>query len=240
MSRPDNPAKKLDRQLPLSFDVKVSRARDDLVEAPSIQAALTAVEQWPEWASYVLVLAGPTGSGKSHLAHIWQEYASAQIVDMSQSANQLVALAKTSPLLIEDIDRSALDETKLFHVLNAVKQAQQTILLTARNWPSAWPVQLPDLLSRLKAATIVEIGEPDELLLQQVLFKLFADRQIEIDEKVVKYLVMRMERSLASAQRVVDLMDQLALSRKTSINRNIASDVLSMLENEGSEVLSRK
>lgn len=230
MSRPDNPAKKVDRQLPLSFEVRVSRARDDLVEAPSIQAALTVVEQWPEWPSYVLVLAGPTGSGKSHLAHIWQEYANAQIVDMSQATDQLVALAKASPLLIEDIDRSGIDETKLFHVLNAVKQAQRTILLTARNWPSAWPVQLPDLLSRLKAATIVEIGEPDELLLQQVLFKLFADRQIEIDEKVVKYLVVRMERSLASAQKVVDLMDQLALSRKTSINRNIAADVLSMLE----------
>lgn len=231
MGHNDPSNKQVGGQLPLNFDVNVSRARDDLIEAQSINAALNAIEQWPQWPSYLLVLAGPVGSGKTHLAHIWQDYADARLVDLSYSTDELVQFAKVSPLLLEDIDRSPFDETKLFHVLNAVKQAQQTMLVTSRSWPSAWPVKLPDLLSRLKAATTVEIGEPDELLLQQVLFKLFADRQLNVDEKVINYLVTRMERSLGSAQEIVNLMDQLALSRNASMNRIIAADVLTMLEN---------
>jgi chromosomal replication initiation ATPase DnaA len=104
------------------------------------------------------------------------------------------------------------------------------LLMTARSWPASWRVELPDLASRIKAATIVEIGEPDELLLTQVMFKLFADRQVDIDAKIVNYLVMRMERSLAVAQQIVERMDHLALSRKVAINRAIALEVLTELE----------
>ena len=90
---------------------------------------------------------------------------------------------------------------------------------------------MPDLASRIKAATIVEISEPDEQLLTKVIFKLFADRQVEIDEKTVNYLVMRMERSLAVARDIVEAMDQLALSKKTAVSRSIAAEVLAKFEN---------
>lgn len=235
MSGNDGSARSNRGQLPLHFDVSVSQSRDDLIEAPSIEAAVTAIDQWPDWPSHILILAGPTGSGKSHLAHIWQLKSNAVEVDLDLDTDQLVEIAKQSPLLLEDIDRKMSDETKLFHLFNSVKQANQSLLLTARTWPQSWSASLPDLLSRLKAATIVEIGEPNEILLTQVLFKLFADRQIEIDGKVVKYLVMRMERSLATAQQAVNLMDQMALSKKIAVNRTIASDVLTILENRKSD-----
>lgn len=93
-------------------------------------------------------------------------------------------------------------------------------------WPSTWDVGLPDLASRLKAATVVEIGEPDDALLAQVIVKLFADRQIAIDGKVVAYIVTRMERSLNAAQQIVHRLDQMALSRGTRITRTLAAEVL--------------
>jgi chromosomal replication initiation ATPase DnaA len=104
-------------------------------------------------------------------------------------------------------------------------------MMTSRLWPMSWPVELPDLLSRLKAATVVEIGKPDEELLSQVIVKLFADRQLYIDDKLILYVVSRMERSLNAAQTIVDRLDRLALARGTRITRALAAEVLNELDN---------
>lgn len=222
-------------QIPLSFEITPSKGRDDLIVSQSVQGAITMIDQWPNWPSHLVVLAGPTGSGKSHIAHIWQQKSDAKLIALHNNTDDLVDLVKTTPVLIENIDQllasSQADETQLFHLLNAAKEAGSFVLMTARSWPASWPVGLPDLASRIKAATIVEISEPDENLLTQVIFKLFADRQVEIDEKTVNYLVMRMERSLAVASNIVEAMDELALSKKTPVSRSIAAEVLAKFEN---------
>lgn len=222
-------------QIPLSFEITPSKGRDDLIVSQSVQGAITMIDEWPNWPSHLVVLAGPTGSGKSHIAHIWQQKSDAKLVALHNNTDDLVDLVKTTPVLIENIDQllasSQADETQLFHLLNAAKEEGSFVLMTARSWPASWKVSLPDLASRIKAATIVEISEPDENLLSQVIFKLFADRQVEIDEKTVNYLVMRMERSLAVASNIVEAMDELALSKKTSVNRTIAAEVLAKFEN---------
>eukprot|EP01034_Spumella_vulgaris_P008352 gene8352-10629_t len=104
--------------------------------------------------------------------------------------------------------------------------------MTSRLWPMSWPVALPDLRSRLKAATVVEIGEPDDELLTQVLIKLFADRQLLIDERLVGYIVQRMERSLEAAQTIVERIDRLALARGVRLTRSLAAEVLEELGNQ--------
>lgn len=222
-------------QIPLSFEITPSKGRDDLIVSQSVQGAITMIDQWPNWPSHVVVLAGPTGSGKSHIAHIWQQKSDAKKITLRGETDDLVETVKTTPVLIENIDQllasSQADETKLFHLLNSAKEAGSFVLMTARSWPASWKVGLPDLASRIKAATIVEISEPDENLLAQVIFKLFADRQVEIDEKTVNYLVMRMERSLAVASNIVEAMDELALSKKTPVSRAIAAEVLAKFEN---------
>ena len=103
--------------------------------------------------------------------------------------------------------------------------------MTSRQWPAAWPVTLPDLRSRLKAVTVVETGEPDEGLLAQVLVKLFADRQLYMDDKLIGYIVNRMERSLDTAQTIVDRIDRLALARGTRITRPLVAEVLNAMDN---------
>ena len=201
-----------------------------MISSASVQAAVSLLDLWPNWRSHIVILAGPTGSGKSHIAHIWRQKAGAHDIKFSASTDEIVTLSKQNPILLENIDRQDMDETKFFHLLNAVKEAQSTILITSRSWPASWPIKLPDLTSRIKSATIVEIGEPDEMLLSQVIFKLFADRQIEIDEKIVNFLLLRMERSLAVAQNIVERMDHLALSKKVPVSRAIAADVLAEFE----------
>ncbi|MGO7207382.1 hypothetical protein ACCT30_40930, partial [Rhizobium ruizarguesonis] len=139
--------------------------------------------------------------------------------------------AAAGPVLFEDADRLGFDDNALFHVINSVRENGTNLLMTSRLWPMSWPVLLPDLRSRLKAATVVEIGEPDEALLSQVIVKLFADRQLYIDDKLVLYIVNRMERSLNAAQTIVERLDRLALSRGTKITRSLAAEVLNELGN---------
>lgn len=222
-------------QLPLQFSHDTARGRDDLLVSERLAAAVAVVDEWPNWPSPVIVLAGPVGSGKSHLAHIWRERAGAgEIHPLAGSGASEIAASR--PVLFEDADRRGFDETELFHVINSVRQNGHSLLMTSRLWPTSWPVVLPDLKSRLKAATVVEIGEPDEELLAQVITKLFADRQLNIDDKLVGYIVNRMERSLGSAQEIVDRLDRLALARGSRINRSLAAEVLEGLgQSEGGD-----
>lgn len=222
-------------QLPLAFDHAPATGREDLLVADPLAAAVAIIDRWPDWPSPVVILAGPAGSGKSHLARIWKERAGAVSV-LPGAGSDAAARAAEGPVLFEDADRAGFDDTALFHLINSVRQHGTGLLMTARLWPMSWGVRLPDLASRLKAATVVEIGEPDETLLSQIIFKLFADRQLLIDDRLVSYIVARMERSSAAAQSIVERLDRLALSRGTRITRRLAAEVLDQLyAGEGDE-----
>ncbi|ANK91040.1 MULTISPECIES: DnaA regulatory inactivator HdaA [Rhizobium] len=225
-----DPKRKAGEQLPLAFSHDAASGRDDLLISERLAAAVSIVDAWPAWPSPVVVLAGPVGSGKSHLARIWQELSGAVSIHPELGSDAAVAAA-AGPVLFEDADRLGFDDNALFHVINSVRENATSLLITSRLWPISWPVLLPDLRSRLKAATVVEIGEPDEALLSQVIVKLFADRQLYIDDKLVLYIVNRMERSLNAAQMIVERLDRLALSRGTKITRALAAEVLNELGN---------
>ena len=218
------------RQLPLDLSHQVGRSRDDLVVSAANADAAALVDRWPDWPSPVVVLAGPPGAGKTHLAEIWRAQVGAESFPAGRLGADAVAAASLRPVLVEDADTGRLDENGLFHLINAVRAAGTGLLLTARRFPAAWGVKLPDLASRLKAAATVEIHEPDDLLLAGVITKLFADRQVEVEPHVVQFLVRRIERSLATAIRVVERLDRAALEQKSRITRTLAAQTLSALD----------
>ncbi|HZG28084.1 MAG TPA: DnaA regulatory inactivator HdaA [Ensifer sp.] len=220
-----------DHQLPLEFPIEEQTSRDDLRVADPLKAAVRIVDGWPNWPSPVVILVGPVGCGKSHLASIWRENARAVSIDATVGSAAAMQAAR-HPVLFEDVDRRPFDDTELFHVINSVRENGTSLLMTARTSPLVWDVSLADLKSRLKAATVVEIGEPDEELLAEVLMKLFSDRQIVVEDKLIAYIAARMERSTEAARRIVDTLDRLALSRRTKINRALVAEVLSAFEEE--------
>lgn len=213
------------RQLPLDLGHSPGFSRDDLVVSVANEQAAALIDRWPVWPAPVVLLAGPAGSGKTHLAAIWREHAGAVELSASDITAHLGEIGAT-PVLIDDADRGRLDQDGLFHLINTVRGAGSHLLLTARSFPAAWGVTLPDLTSRLKAAATVEIEEPDDLLLAGVITKLFADRQVEVDPHVIQFLVRRIERSLSTAIRVVERLDRAALEQKTRITRTLAAETV--------------
>ena len=214
------------RQLPLDLSHPEARSREDLVVTPANEHAVALVESWPDWPAPVVVIAGPAGSGKTHLADIWCAHSGAFPASATAVDAEAIAAAEHGPVLIDDADSPLLDETGLFHLINTVRSAHTHLLLTARHFPSAWGVKLPDLLSRLRAAATVEIREPDDMLLAGVIVKLFADRQVTVEPHVVQFILRRMERSLSTAQRVVERLDRIALERKSRISRTLAAEII--------------
>ena len=212
------------RQLPLALPVTVAHGRDDYVVSQANRAAFDLVtgERWP---SDVMVLIGPEGAGKTHLAAVFAEGTGARVVAAADlSERDPVGLAGAA-IVVEDAGEG-IDERALFHLLNAMRQCGGRTLITARRPPATWGLTLADLASRLRAATPVELGLPDDRLLEAVLVKLFADRQIAVDPAVVAYLARRMERSFATAVHLVDALDREALATKAPITRNLAGAVL--------------
>jgi chromosomal replication initiation ATPase DnaA len=128
--------------------------------------------------------------------------------------------------VVEDADSSAYDERALFHLLNLAREKQLFVLLSARGAPSRWSISLPDLASRLKAVPIVEIGAPDDALLRMVMLKHFADRQLDVDPKVLEFLALHVDRSLQAAAAAVEAVDRLALGTGRKINRQLVVEAL--------------
>ncbi|MDJ1157152.1 hypothetical protein QNA08_02725 [Chelatococcus sp. SYSU_G07232] len=218
------------RQLPLDLPVEPRYGAEDFLVSPCNEVAYALIERWPEWPDRVVRLLGPDGSGKTHLAAIWAARACAWTVRAAELTEESVAeLAPGGTVVVEDCDAGPRDEHAFFHLLNAVRGRGGHALLTARTPPDAWGLATPDLLSRLRLAPAVELGAPDDALLKAVLVKLFVDRQLVVDTSVVDYLAVRIERSLAVAQRVVALLDREALSRGRRITRAMATDVVQSL-----------
>jgi chromosomal replication initiation ATPase DnaA len=215
------------RQLAFVLPHAESLTRDNFLEGPANTAGLALIDAWPEWPSRTVLLAGPEGSGKSHLAAIWAEAAGARSTTAHAltAANVPAALA-TGALVVEDLKPADLDERALFHLLNLAREDQAYVLITTRVPPASFEIELRDLRSRLRAIPVVSLQEPDDQLFRALIVKFCADRQLAVDESVVGYLVTRIERSYAAVRQAVELLDREALSLGRPVTRALAAEVL--------------
>ena len=215
----------------LSFDLPVRPAlgREDFFVSKANAQAVALIEGWRDWPARKMVLAGPRGAGKTHLAHVWAGLAGARIVAAEGLGGADIAALATGPVAVEDAERITGDaeaETALFHLHNLVLAEGHALLVTAPAPPRRWGLALPDLASRMEAAMLAQIDPPDDALLAAVLAKLFADRQLAPAPDCVPYLARRIERTFEAARDIVAALDARALATGRAITRALAAEVL--------------
>lgn len=223
----------------LSFDLpaKTARGREDFYVSPAnaMAVAMLSASHWP---GGKLVLTGPEGSGKTHLAHVWAGETNAAIISAQALNARLVPELADGPLVVEDLPQIANDRARLetmFHLHNLVLANSHPLLMTGRAAPNFWALGLPDLQSRVQGTQHVALDPPDDELLGAVLSKLFFDRQLNPKPDVISYLVRHMDRRFDEAARMVARLDRVALSEKRDITRALAARL--MAEDVASEAM---
>ena len=210
-------------QLAIDLPYRPALGRADFLASDCNAAALGWIERWPVWPAHALVLYGPEGCGKSHLAHLWCERAGARLISGHELTDwQPQSIAPS--LAVDDADRAS--EIALLHLYNSCAEAGAGLLVVARLAPGAWPIALPDLASRLRAGAAIGVAPPDDALIAAVLVKHFADRQLRVMPTVIAYLVRRMERSFAEAAALAARLDRLALAEGRPIGLALARRAL--------------
>jgi chromosomal replication initiation ATPase DnaA len=213
------------------FDLSLPPAlsAEDFVVAVANRAAVERVAAWRDWSSPVLLLAGPPGSGKSHLAAIWREGAGAALLSPADLDTLDPSPSSDRPLVLDDADAvsgHAGRERALFHLFNAVADRQNRLLLTASRPAARWPIGLPDLASRLRAAPMVLLEPPDEDLVTRLLAKLFADRQLAVAPAIVAFAALRLERSFDAVRTFVAAVDRESLARGRAVTIPLVRAIL--------------
>lgn len=212
----------------LGFDLPSVPAlgRADFLVAPSNAVAVAMIENAP---TEKLVLTGPEGAGKTHLAHVWATRMNARIVAARDLVDADIPTLAQQAIAVEDVpDIATLPQaqTALFHLHNLVLAEGYTLLLTGRGAVRDWGITLPDLASRIAGAPSTALELPDDTLLAAVLAKLFADRQVMPKADLIPYLTRRMDRSFAAARDLVDRLDAASLAQKRPISRTLAGTLL--------------
>lgn len=219
----------------LSFDLPAVPAmgRDDFFVSASNAAAVAMIETWQSWPARKLMLRGPSGAGKTHLAHVWASLSGARIIAASDLAEADIPTLASGPVAVEDlwqITGEKAQERALFHLHNLVLAEGNSLLITSSDDSALSDIHLPDLASRMEGTPGVRIEPPDDALLAAVLMKLFADRQLRPTPETLPYIVPRMPRAFAAARNLVETLDQLALDTGKPINRRLAATALDNLQ----------
>lgn len=205
-------------QLVMPFARATSYEPADFIQGVGNEEALALVERFPDWPYSMVLLSGPKGCGKTHLAHVFAARARASFIAPERlgtaTADQL--LVGNHAWVLDGIEQVA-DAAALAQLINHARARGDYLLMTARHTASELPMTLPDLRSRLVALPSITLGAPDDALLMGLLAKQFADRQLRITPEVLAVAVQHIERSYEAAQAFVRAMDNLSLSQGRAI-----------------------
>lgn len=214
----------MSRQLAFDLPVRAALGREDFFVSPANVDALALIDAPDLWPLGKLLLTGPHGSGKSHLAEVFAHDRQALIVE----GTDLPEMGEPPrAVIVENAEGVAgRREEALFHLHNRLAETGGLLMLTASEPPGRWGLRLPDLLSRMQATAIARLSPPDDALLSAVIVKLFADRQVQVPPALISYLVSRIDRSFAAARALVAALDARALALGRPVTRALAAELL--------------
>ena len=212
------------RQLPLQIPVQPTYGEASFLEAASNEAARTWLGRTELWPDRRLALWGDADRGKTHLLQIWIARTGADLID-GRALSGFPGLASPAGVAVDDADHA--DEAALLHLLNTAHDLDRPVLLAGRQPPARWAVTLPDLDSRLRAITAVEVEAPGDDLLRRLLLHWLAERRLIAHETLHGRLLLRLPRSPEVLRAAVARLDHDALvSRRRTVTPAMVADAV--------------
>jgi len=214
----------------LVFDLghRPALERDDFLVSECNQEAVKWIDSWPKWPSSLLIMVGNSGSGKSHLAGVWQAKSGASVLRSDDLMDLEDPWSLFTPIAACVVEYNPLqfNAEALLHIINTANEINAYLLMTADKPPSKWPIELPDLRSRVRTAPVAFLNDPDEKLLAAVMVKLFSDRQLKVEPEVISYIIPRIERTFEAALKLVSELDRAALSERRAITVPLTKKIM--------------
>ena len=217
--------REVDQKL-LDFGIYESFDESDYYLSKSNYFAKNIIDSWPKWEKKIVNLTGEKYSGKTHLSTIFKSKSNALYLDGKNINEQTIKKIKLSNnIIIEDLEES-FDEKLLYSIFNLVEQDNKYLLISSIKSVDTMKFTLPDLISRLKNCIIAKIEQPDDDLIYAIILKSFSDRQIKLDNKIIDYIIKRIDRSYGKMHEFIYKIDELSLKKKQSINFKIIKEII--------------
>ena len=213
-------------QLIFNFPFTTNYFEEDFFVSSSNFEAYKLIETWPKWPSRNINIYGPTGCGKSHLANILKKKINSFFINASDISNNSLALIKLKECLIIDNYGNNIKENLLYTIINQTHQSNQYVIINSDQPISSLEIKLEDLKSRLNSFSKITIDLPTDDLIKVVLTKNFSDKQIQIDNKLIDFILKHINRSYEDIFNFIKKIDELSLSTGKSININLIKKVL--------------
>ncbi len=227
------------KQLPLDFETHNYMGRDDFMVSACNSEAFGLLEMWPRWIGFGAVIYGPKGCGKSHLVRIFADKVrssapksrSVKIVEAEAvNMRNVKRFAQENEVLIVENLSAANNNEALFHLFNLFDSPNHWLLFTAEQAPARMRFALKDLQTRLNMLPCVGILEPDDIMLQMLIVKLFNDRQLTITPEILQYIVNNAQRSFAYIEALITEIDKISLAYQSSVSYTIVKQAMEMLD----------
>ena len=200
------------------FKLKKNYLVQDYYLSSSNQDAYNLINCWPKWIKKTINLYGEKFSGKSHLASIFEKKTTCIKIFSKEFRDETIQNFKTKQaLIIEDLDEN-FPENLLYTILNITEQENKYLLITSLEPLNKFNFKLPDLISRIRNCLIIGIKNPDDNLIFALLIKYLSDRQINIDKKLIEYIIKRIDRSYEKIFIFIHKIDKLSLKKGKPIN----------------------
>lgn len=225
-------------QLSFNLDFRPAYGRDDFFVGSANEEAILNIDKWPDWGiSPFLIIYGEEGSGKKHIASVWQRKSNAVLLDATSfpRTDLQQVLEETPNIILHQLhlllgDRES--EEKLFHLYNRYigLNEKRHVLMTSRLSPSQEEIVIPDLRSRIMGSRIIRIRNPDDTMLMQVLGKQLTDKGFQPSEDLLQYAVNMMERSWTMPKKLADILNRISLDQKSKLTRKMVREGILHIE----------
>ena len=213
-------------QLLLKFNQKQNFNYEDFFVSKSNYFAFTLIQKWPKWEKNIVNIHGEKSSGKTHLANIFYKKNKAKKITEDQLNDELIKNLKIyENIILEDFENK-IDERLLYSLFNLVDSDNKYLLINSLKPISEMSFLLDDLKSRSKNCLFAKIENPDDDLVFAIILKIFSDKQITVDKKLINFIIKRIDRSYGKISDFIYKIDELSLKKKKPINIKTIKEIL--------------